>query len=106
MSSRRLFLRTTLASGASLLLATKAQAQTSPAAAPASTPTPASKPPSAVALAQANDMRRYDPKLTDADIANIAGQIDGNLKSGARLNPRGKRLKNSDEPVTTIHPCR
>ncbi len=101
-----MFLQTTLASGASLVLAAKAQAQSSPAAAPAATPTPAPKPPSAVALAQANAMRRYDTKLTDADIANIAAQIDGNIKSGARLNPREKRLKNSDEPVTMIRPCR
>jgi hypothetical protein len=50
-------------------------------------------------------MRRFDPKLTDAEVANIAGQIDGNWKSGERLNPKGKRLKNSDEPVTAIHPA-
>ncbi|MFN2529179.1 MAG: hypothetical protein ABR584_10740 [Candidatus Baltobacteraceae bacterium] len=99
-------MQTTLASCASLVLAAEAQAQTSAVPTPKVTPTAAPKPASAVALAQANDMRRYDPKLTDADIANIAGQIDGNLKSGARLNPVGNRLKNSDEPLTRIRSCR
>ena len=101
MPNRRHFLTSAAAVGASAVLAAKAQAQTTPVPAPSISPAP--KPPSAVALALANDMRRFDPKLTDAQISNIAGQIDGNLKSGVRLNPRGKRLANSDEPITSIH---
>jgi len=60
------------------------------------------KPPSQVALAAARAMRRFDPKLSDAEIDTIARGIDGNATAGARLNPRKKRLSNGDEPITTF----
>jgi len=47
-------------------------------------------------------MRRFDPKLTDADIDKIAHAIDDNAKGAAALNPKKSRLRNSDEPVTTF----
>ncbi len=100
MASRRVFLGTALAGGAGMMLSAGAQAQTTPQPAPTATPLPA--PPSATSLAMARKMRTYDPKLTDADIANIASQIDANAKASKRLNPRGRRLKNSDEPATAF----
>ncbi len=103
MSSRRLFLSAVIAGGAGIVLSANAEAQT---VQPSPSASPPSKPPSEVALATAKEMRRYDSKLTDADIANIAGQIDDNNKAGAKLNPASKRLKNSDEPVTTLRVAR
>ncbi|GAC1658598.1 MAG: hypothetical protein NVS9B12_11130 [Vulcanimicrobiaceae bacterium] len=100
MSSRRLFLGAALAGGAGLLLSKEAGAQST--ATPTPAPTPSAAPLSAIALATALDMRRYDPKLTDADIKNIATQIDANAKASKRLNPHGSRLSNSDEPVTIV----
>ena len=47
-------------------------------------------------------MRRFDPKLTDDQIDTIAREIDENASAGARLNPKKKRLRNADEPVTTF----
>ena len=47
-------------------------------------------------------MRRFDPKLTDDQIDTIARAIDENAFAGARLNPKKKRLRNADEPVTTF----
>ncbi len=47
-------------------------------------------------------MREYDPHLTEKQLHDIAGGIDDNLKVGARINPKGRALKNSDEPATTF----
>jgi len=47
-------------------------------------------------------MRRFDPKLTDEQIETIARAIDENASASARLNPKKKRLRNADEPVTTF----
>ena len=60
----------------------------------------ASKRPSEAALAAARSMRRFDPKLTDETIETIARAIDENADAGASLNPKKKRLRNADEPVT------
>lgn len=61
-----------------------------------------SKSPSESALASARAMRRFDPKLTDDAIIAIAIAIDENAVAGASLNPKKKRLRNADEPVTTF----
>lgn len=47
-------------------------------------------------------MRQFDPNLSDKEIESIAGGIEDNLKIGARVNPKGKSLKNWDEPVTVF----
>ena len=62
----------------------------------------APKPPSEAAVASARAMRRFDPKLTDDQIDTIARAIDENAGVGASLNPKKKRLRNADEPVTTF----
>ena len=90
------------------LMTKGAQAQTeSPAAAtpPAKSPHPArqpatGKPPSALALATAATFRAFDPKLSDEQLETIAKSIDDNRAAGGQLNPKRKRLRNSDEPVT------
>ncbi|GAC1573452.1 MAG: hypothetical protein NVS3B7_04780 [Candidatus Elarobacter sp.] len=109
MADRRSFLGAVSGVAATVLLASKADAQTSPApapsAAPPSTPAPSPsaspKPPSALALATAAAMRPYDAALSDADLQTIAVGIDGTRRAAVRLNPRkGTTLKNGDEPVT------
>ncbi len=70
--------------------------------APQPEPSASEKPPSAAALAIATTMRRFDPKLSDEEIATIARDIDAQSKLGAALNPKKKRLQNSDEPVTVF----
>lgn len=45
-------------------------------------------------------MRVFDPALTGAQIETIAEGIEDNLKTGSRINPKGKALKNWDEPAT------
>lgn len=119
MKNRRTFLTALSLSGLSLVLAGRSEAQSAaptPSSAPSSEPgapesrdaapapkaTSAAKPPSAAALAAATAMRRFDADLNDADIATIARGIDRNAAAGARLNPKKKRLRNSDEPVTTF----
>lgn len=94
MSGRRQFLTAIAGGSAAVLLARGAHAGIPP-------PT-ASPAPSGNALAFAQQMRAYDPKLTDAEISNIAKQIDDNLKSGKQLNPASKRLVNGDEPATVF----
>ena len=83
--------------------ATPAPAEATPASAPLPSPSAsasAKKSASAVAVALAASMRRFDPKLDDAELAIIAASIDDDLGAGAVLNPKKNRLKNSDEPVT------
>lgn len=95
------------------MLAKTADAQTAPdkpspvpssspaAGAPASPhPSASPKPPTAAARAQAEAMRAFDPKLTDAQLETIARGIDGGSAAGQKLNKRGRVLKNSDEPAT------
>ncbi len=112
MADRRSFLGAVSGVAASVLLASKAEAQaTSPAAAPKPSPLPSAapspaasaspKPASALAAAIAASMRRFDAKLSDADLDTIAHAIDDNRRGAARLNPRkATALKNGDEPVT------
>jgi len=108
MKNRKQFIVTVAATGAALSVArTESPAQTaparvdaSPAGAGAPSAKPSEKPPSAAALAIAVAMRRFDPKLSDAEVASIAKQLDDNARAGAALNPKKKRLKNSDQPVT------
>lgn len=69
---------------------------------PNPTASAAAKPCGAAALAVAQAMCRFDSKLTDAQIETIARGIDAQKVAGARLNPKKRRLRNSDEPVTTF----
>jgi hypothetical protein len=109
IKNRRQFLAT-LTAGSAVALGATAAAKSDPAstAGPKATGTPpakpvaspSAKPPSAAALAIAATMRRFDPKLSDAEIATIAEGIDEGASFGAALNPKKKRLRNWDEPVT------
>jgi hypothetical protein len=45
-------------------------------------------------------MRRFDPSLTDAQIATIAAGIEDSAKAGAALGGPKNRLRNGDEPAT------
>ncbi len=56
--------------------------------------------PSAAARATAENFRTFDAALSDAEIATIARTIDANAGATLQLNPKHKRLRNSDEPVT------
>jgi hypothetical protein len=110
MADRRSFLGAVSGVAASVMLVTKADAQTTaPAESPASSPLPSPapsasaspKPPSAAAVATAVAMRRFDAALSDGDVERIARAIDDNRRGAARLNPRKATvLKNGDEPVT------
>ena len=73
--------------------ATSTGADAADSAAPAKTS-------STAALAVATGFRRIDARLTKEEIATIARGIDDNTKAAAALNPKKKRLRNSDEPAT------
>ncbi len=63
----------------------------------------ADKGPSAEALALAAAVReRYGARLTDADVKQIAGELDGRLDNGRTL--RKLALANGDEPDTVFQP--
>lgn len=97
MSTRKAF----IAAAASLPLV--AAAPPSPKPAPAATPTPAPKSKiSPAARALAEQMRAFDPNLSDKQLDEIAAGIDGNLRIGNYVNPHGTALKNWDEPVTVF----
>ena len=101
MKNRRSFLAAVAGGGVSLALLSKASdAQGAAPTAPSPSPAASPKPPSAAALAAAVVFRRFDAKLTDEQVTLIARSIDDNRAAGAQLNPKKKRLKNSDEPVT------
>jgi hypothetical protein len=107
MADRRSFLGAVSGVAASVLLAAKADAQSSAPVAPSSSPPPSPapstspKPPSALAVAIAASMRRFDPNLSDTDLDTIAHGIDDNRRAVVRLNARkATALKNADEPVT------
>ena len=110
MKNRRSFISAVASGGVGLTLLARntAAAQTVPASPlpPAASPPPSprasttAKPPSAAALAVAMTMRSFDAKLTDDEIATIARGIDDNRPAGAQLNPKKKRLRNGDEPIT------
>ncbi|HEV3086148.1 MAG TPA: hypothetical protein VGX96_02900 [Candidatus Elarobacter sp.] len=113
MADRRSFLGAAVSGvAASVLLAAKAGAQAGapepppatsprPPASPSPAPSATPKPPSALALATATAMRRFDASLSDKDLDTIAHGIDDNRRGAARLNPnKATALKNGDEPVT------
>ena len=118
MTDRKRFLATLSASGALLAGAARAAsaapasptppagsgAEPAPSTAASSAPPakPGPKGPSAAALAVAGSMRRFDPKLTDAEVATIAKNVDDLWASGAALNPKKAPLHNWDEPVTVF----
>lgn len=54
------------------------------------------------ARAAAASMRRFDPRLTDADVAKIAKAIEASRKEARALNPHASPLRNGDEPATTF----
>jgi hypothetical protein len=108
MKSRRTFLTAVAAGSAGLALSARdaASAQMTPAPlTPATTPVPSpaatatGKLPSFGAAAIAATMREIDPALTQEQIDAIAKAIDANRDAAKALNPKKKRLKNSDEPI-------
>ncbi|GAC1299282.1 MAG: hypothetical protein NVSMB19_03060 [Vulcanimicrobiaceae bacterium] len=110
MKNRKTFLTALGFSSVSLALGGRGDAE--PTAAPSAGPAPsdappaaapaAAKPAGALALAAASAMRRFDPNLSDADVEKIARGIEQNANVGARLDPKEKRLRNGDEPVTSF----
>ena len=96
MSTRKAF----LAAGASSALIAAAP----PSAQPSGTPSPSPKPSkvSQAARALAESMRKFDPQLSERDLGTIAQNIDGNLKLGASIDPKGRALKNWNEPVPSF----
>lgn len=99
MSTRKAFLGATASLGAVIAAARGVTA--APTSPPAPTPAPTAspvKPPSEAARAVALRMRRFDPKLTDGEIDTIAHGIDDSWSVGSRVNPKGKALRNGDEP--------
>jgi hypothetical protein len=101
VADRRAFLATVASAGVGFSLAAPdAAAAQSPSPLPPPSPaaSAAAKAPSAGAAALAAAMRRFDPALTPAECDTIARGIDANLDTAAQLNPKKKRLKNSDEP--------
>jgi hypothetical protein len=67
---------------------------------PSPTPSPSKRKISQLARDFAARMRDFDAHLTDKQIETIAAGIDDNLKVGKQVNPKGRALKNGDEPVT------
>jgi len=101
--NRKQFLASVGLTGAALAFGRSGASGAEPAAARLSpSPAPSEKPPSAAALAVAAGMRRFDPKLSDAEVAEIAKGIDESAQAGSALNPKKKRLLNSDQPVTVF----
>lgn len=103
MKTRKDFLAAVASAGALYAGATSplaAHAAPEPTPMPKATP----KPPkiSDTARAMAAKMRAYDPQLTDKQISDIAEGMDFYMGLGSRVNPKGKALKNSDEPATTF----
>jgi hypothetical protein len=47
-------------------------------------------------------MRRFDPRLTDDEIAEIALAIADNARTRAALNPKKRRMPNSVAPVDIV----
>lgn len=66
------------------------------------TPKPTPKPPSDAAKGLAEIAHSFDANLSDKNVDDIARGIDYNLSLGKYVNPKGRALKNWDEPVTTF----
>jgi hypothetical protein len=60
---------------------------------------PASPSPSPVSRGFAERMRAFDAQLSDDEIEAIAAGIETNWQLGKSINPKGRALKNSDEPL-------
>ena len=107
MKSRKSFLAALASAGAVSLLAGNQNAEGASSAAPTPVPviTPtaavAEKKPSALARAFAEKMREFDPRLSDAQVAQIARDTDYNIGVGKNLNPTKHPLQNSDAPLFT-----
>jgi hypothetical protein len=97
MSTRKAFLN---AAASSALVAAAPSSPKPGHASPAPSPKPPKISPSARALAQS--MRAFDAGLSDRDIEKIARGIDANLKLGPTIDPKGRALKNWDEPAVTF----
>lgn len=95
-STRRSFLAAA-ASGALV-----AAAPASPQPSGSSSPSPKPEKISDAARALASSMRKFDPDLSDKAVETIAQGIDGNLKLGQAIDPKGRALKNWDEPASTF----
>lgn len=67
---------------------------------PSPTASPSKRKISQLARDFAARMRDFDSQLTDKQIETIAAGIDDNLKVGKQVNPKGRAIKNGDEPVT------
>jgi hypothetical protein len=95
MKNRRSFLAAVASGGAALSLAKidPAVAQSSPSPAASATPKLASFGSAALA---ATFRVRFDSALSDDDLQTIAKAIDANNDAAKTLNPKKKRLKNSD----------
>lgn len=94
-----------IAAAASVPLLAAAPAPPSPqpsAPVPKPAPAPSKRKISQTARDLAARMRDFDPGLTDKQIETIASGIDGNLSIGEQINPKGRALKNWNEPVTTF----
>lgn len=96
MPTRKVFL--TAAASLPLLAAAPATPQT--VKTPSPKPSPSPKPPSELARSFAERMRVFDRNLSEKNLHDIAAGIDGNLEIGNAVNPKGRTLKNWDEPVT------
>ncbi len=100
MRSRKDFIAAAASVGALFAAAPAAAAPTEVKPVPSPTPKPKAPPKiSEVARAFANQMRDYDPTLTDKEVQGIAEGMDYNLGLGKRINPKGTALKNGDEPI-------
>ncbi|MDE2481048.1 MAG: hypothetical protein KGN02_02515 [bacterium] len=94
-STRKQFLAAAGLVGASLLAPTSVEAQaSSPSPAPSATPAPS---PAAQAFAQR--MKSYDASLSDAQIDEIAANVDQLFGLGKDLRPKGHQLVNGDPPT-------
>ncbi len=80
-----------------LAAAPPSPAPTSAVSSPA--PAPSKAKVSALARDFAEQMRKFDAQLTGKQLETIAAGIDGNLSIGNQLNPKGRALKNWNEPV-------
>lgn len=91
-ATRKAFLAAASAVGAGLAVKGAAQAQ-SPSPAPTATPAA-----SAYAREFAQRMRHFDARLTDAQLDDIAHQVDQLSDFRSALRPKGHGLSNGDAP--------
>jgi hypothetical protein len=101
-STRKTFLSATAAAGAAILVARESAGPAGAATAATPTPAPAAPtptpPPSPAAQAFAQRMRAFDATLSDKQIQDIAGGIQGEWTLGAGLRTKAHPLVNGDAP--------